>query len=298
MKPINLFFVGLLSLAAPAASALEAFACEPEWGALLREVGGGTVHVTTATHAHQDPHHVQARPSLIARLRRADLLVCTGAGLEVGWLPQLLRQSANPRVQSGRPGHFLAADQVPLLEVPTRVDRSMGDVHPQGNPHLHLDPHRLATVAEALGARLAQIDPDRTALYERRTQDFLARWQAAVSRWEARARPLRGTVVVTHHKDFTYLAHWLGMVVAGTLEPKPGIPPSAGHLARLAHTLPAMHPRLILRTPYQPARPSLWLAKRLGIPAVVLPYTVGGSDRAQDLFGLFDDTLDRLLEAR
>jgi zinc/manganese transport system substrate-binding protein len=280
-----------------AQAALNVFACEPEWGALAKEIGGDAVKVYTATTALQDPHRIEARPSLIAQMRRAGLVVCSGAGLEAGWLPVLLREAGNAGVQSGRPGYFEATRFVALLEKPASLDRAQGDVHAAGNPHIHTDPRNLARVGAALAARMAELDPPNAAAYQARWQDFSARWNAAIARWQARAQPLRNLPFAVQHKSFSYLIAWLGMREVATLEPQPGVEPSVGHLARVAAQLQATPARAVLRAAYQSPRPADWLAARAGIPALALPFTVGGSARAQDLFGLFDDTLDQLLQA-
>jgi zinc/manganese transport system substrate-binding protein len=295
MKRSLVFLTLWLPLAAQAA--LNVFACEPEWAALVRELGGPDVKVYVATTAMQDPHHVEARPSLIAQMRRADLVVCTGAELEVAWLPVLLRESGNARVQPGRPGYFEAARLVALIEKPATLDRAQGDVHASGNPHIHTDPRRLARVGAALATRMAELDPPAAAAYDARWKDFSARWDAAIGRWQERAAPLKNVPVAVQHTSFSYLLAWLGMKVVATLEPRPGVEPSVSHLARVAAQLQAEPARLVLRAAYQNPRPADWLAERAGIPAVALPFTVGGSARAQDLFSLFDDTLDRLLQA-
>ncbi len=286
---------GLVSFT-PANAGLRVFACEPEWQALAVELGGSAVEAFSATTALQDPHHIEARPSLIAKMRRADLAVCTGAGLEAGWLPQLLRTAGNPKVQPGRPGHFEAAGAVALLEARARVDRAAGDVHPQGNPHLHLDARNVARVAAALGARFEQLDPANAAHYAARQAEFARRWQAALARWEREAAVLKGLPVVYHHRNWVYLAAWLGLKEAGVLEPKPGLPPSAAHLAQLLERLKSQPARAVLRTPYEDARASEWLAGRAGLRALVLPYTVG-AEGADDLFELFDITIARLRAA-
>ncbi|MGM0593731.1 MAG: metal ABC transporter substrate-binding protein [Pseudomonadota bacterium] len=296
MKRI-LTLITLLAAASPAAAGLDVFACEPEWAALAEELGGDKVSVYSATTARQDPHHIQARPSLIAKVRRADLVVCSGAELEVGWLPMLLRQARNPAVLPGRPGHFEASTFVERLEVPTELDRSEGDVHAAGNPHVHLDPHRIASIAEALAERLAELDPKQADWYRQRHSDFAQRWQAAIARWEQQAVPLKGARFVVHHKDWVYLFDWLGINEAGTLEPKPGLPTSVGHLAGLKRELGREPAAAILHTAYQSDRAARRLSQMSGIPVVALPYTVGGSERAGDLVGLFDDTLDKLLAA-
>lgn len=276
---------------------IRVFACEPEWAALVEELAGDQANTYTATTAQQDVHHIQARPSLIARLRRADLLICSGAELESGWLPVLLRQASNRNVQPGQPGHFEAAMQVTRLDIPAQLDRSQGDVHAGGSPHVHLDPHRVAAIAKALAERLKQIDPDNAAHYQQRAQKFDTRWQQAINVWEQRALPLKGLPVVTHHKAWVYLFDWLGLKEVATLEPKPGLPASAAHLAKLKNQLKKQPVKLVIRAAYQDERASKWLNQHTGTPMVMLPYTVGGTEQAQDLFGLFDDTLDRLLAA-
>lgn len=278
-----------------AQAVLRVLACEPEWAALTRELAGDLAEVDSATTALQDPHHIEARPSLLAKARRADLLVCTGAELEMGWLPLLQREAGNGRIQRGQPGYFEATSAIPLLEKPTRLDRAQGDVHAAGNPHVHLDPHRMDRVALALAQRLAQIDPAHAAQYAQRHADFTARWQTAIARWEVQGARLKGVPVVVHHKNFSYLADWLGLVTVGNLEPKPGVEPSAAHLASLLDALRAQPARMILRAAYQSPRPSQWLADKASIPALELPYTVGGAPGTDDLFGLFEVTLTRLL---
>ncbi len=287
----------LLAAAAPASAALNILACEPEWGALAQELGGDKVSVYDATNAYQDPHHIQAKPSLLARARNADMVVCTGAQLEIGWLPILLQQSGNPKIQPGKPGYFEAARFVRMLEVPTRLDRADGDVHPGGNPHIQTDPRNIALVAAGMAKQLAQADPANAAWYQTRYQDFSGRWQLALARWEKEAAPLRGVAIVVQHKGFPYLEDWLGLKEVATLEPKPGVEPTSTHLAQVLEQLQRQPARLILRAAYNEGRPSEWLAGRAKIPVVVVPFTVGGSEQARDLFGLFDDTVQRLLAA-
>lgn len=297
--------LGLLGLAFAAAgvaanasfAALSIFACEPEWGALAKELAGDKASVYVATTALQDPHRIEARPSLIARARSADLLICTGAELESGWLPLVQTQSANARIQAGRPGYFEAARHVPLLEIPQRLDRSLGDVHAAGNPHVHLDPRNIAKIAVALAERMAELDGGEGAHYRARAKDFLERWQQAIVRWEERARPLKGRSIVVYHRDLVYLVHWLGMRESGSLEPRPGLPPGTAHLTELVARLARDPAYAIVRSAYSDARPAEWLSGRAKTAIVSVPYTVGGSEKARDLFGLFEDTIDRLLAA-
>lgn len=284
-------------LTAPAFAALNVLACEPEWAALATEIGGDRLKVSSATTAQQDPHRIEARPSLIARARNADLVICTGMELEAGWLPILLQQSGNARIVPGQRGYLEAGSVVPALDVPARVDRSEGDVHAAGNPHIQQDPRNIARVADALAKRLAEIDQPNAAFYQSRHKDFAARWSAAIQRWEQQAAPLKGLPVVEQHKNMAYLMNWLGLKPVAALEPKPGVEPSAAHLSGLVSQLQRQPARMILTAAYQDARASQWLSERARIPVVVLPFTVGGNDKAKDLFGLFDDSVQRLLDA-
>lgn len=287
----------VLSVASPALAELRVFACEPEWGALMQELGGDKVSVYNATNAMQDPHRVEAKPSLMARARSADMLACTGAGLESGWLPILLRQTGNPKIQPGQPGHFEAAHYARMLEIPARLDRAEGDVHPGGNPHIQTDPRNIALVADALAKRLAEVDAANTDYYRQRHSQFAARWKTAVAGWEKLAAPIRGAAIVVQHKGFPYLEDWLGLKQVAALEPKPGVEPSSGHLSGVLAQLQRQPAKMVIRAAYNDGRASEWLAERAKIPAVALPFTVGGSERAKDLFGLFDDTVQKLLSA-
>ncbi len=284
------------ALAPPAHAALRVFACEPEWGALLNELAGDKVVVDVATTALQDVHVIEAKPSLIAKVRRADLLVCTGAELEIGWLPQLIRQSGNTKLASG-PNAFLAAAQVTTLEKPAALDRAHGDVHPDGNPHVQMDTRRMLVIAQRLSARLVEIDPGNAVTYKARMADFQTRWLAAIERWQQKAAPLRGRKVVVHHISWVYLWDWLGMEQIGALEPKPGVPPTSGHLASLIDTTKNHDTLAIVHAAYKDGKASEWLSGRTGVPVVTLPFTVGGDAESSDLFSLFDSTIDKLLEA-
>jgi zinc/manganese transport system substrate-binding protein len=285
----------LASLALSSAAAINIFACEPEWGALAQELGGDRVSVYSATTALQDPHRIEARPSLIARVRSADLLVCTGAELEIGWLPLLLTQSGNSKIQLGSPGYFEASQYAVKLEVPSSIDRSMGDVHASGNPHIHLDPRNVARVADALAERLVQLDPASAEIYKTRASSFRERWRGAMSRWEQQAVRLKGVPVVVYHKDMSYFLNWTGMREAGSLEPKPGLPPTPSHLAELVEKMKREPAKAIIYSAYSSPKAAEFLSARTKIPSLMLPFTIGGSESAKNLFGLFDDTIDRLL---
>lgn len=281
--------------AMPAFAALNVFACEPEWGALAQELGGDKVSVYSATTALQDSHRIEARPSLIARVRNADLVVCTGSDLEVGWLPLLLTQAGNAKVQPGSPGHLEASQFVARIEIPKVVDRSQGDIHPGGNPHIHLDPRNIARVAAALSERLTRIDPPHADVYRARAVSFQERWRAALQRWEQQGVRLKGMPIVVYHRDMSYLVNWLGLREAGSLEPRPGIPPTPSQLAELVQRMQREPAKAVVHSAYNDPRAAQFLSERARIPVLMLPYTVGGTAAAKDLFGLFEDTLSRLL---
>ncbi len=282
-----------LGFATPPARALAVFACEPEWAALVRELAPQAT-IVTATHAQQDPHQIEARPALIAALRRADIAVCTGASLEVGWLPMLQQRAGNRGVAPGTPGMFFAADAVELIDKPAKVDRSMGDVHAEGNPHLHLDPERLATVADALAVRLAVVDPAGAPGYERANAGWQADWARRIQAWRERAAPLAGRGVAVQHAGFGYFWRWTGIRPIADIEPKPGLPPTLGHLQQVLEQVRATPPFAVVQTLYQDPQPGQWLAERIDRPLLALPSTVTAEGRAASLHGLFDELFDRL----
>lgn len=285
----------ILGAALPANAAIKVLATTADWGALTTELGGEQVNVYVATSALQDVHRVDAKPSLVARTRTADLVVANGAELEIGWLPVLIRESGNNRIQPGGTGYFEATSGLTLVEKPATFDRSLGDIHPQGNPHVQLDPHNIALVAKALTERLMKLDGAHAQYYAERGKDFDTRWQAAIQRWESRGAALKGIPVVVMHRDQAYLCRWLGLQEVAAIEPKPGMPPTAGYLGQLVTKLKATPPRLIMANAYNDPKAAKWLSERVNAPVVVLPFSVGGTPEAKDLFGLFDDTLKRLL---
>ena len=287
----------LLLLPALAGAEVRVFACEPEWAALADEIGGEHVRSYSATTALQDPHYIQARPSLIAQVRQADLVICSGAQLEIGWLPALLQKANNPAVMPGTTGYLEASSYVLRLDATTNVDRAQGDIHPQGNPHIQTDPRNILAVARALAERLEKLNEVNSATYSDNFQSFSNSWQAAIERWEAQAQPLRGKRIITHHKSWVYLERWLGLEEVANLEAIPGLPPTATHLSRLTRQFAAGGADLIIRSPYQDARASDWLSARIGVPAIVVPLSVGGTEEASDLYALFDDIVARLLGA-
>lgn len=288
----------LFASPSPAFARLNVFACEPEWAALTEEIGGDLVDVTSATNARQDVHHIRAKPSLLAAVRKADLVFCSGASLEIGWLPILIKKAGGPDVQPETIGWIMASDYVERLGVLQQVDRSMGHIHPEGNPHVHLDPYNISIVASVLEDRLAMIDPDNAAQYNANLDRFLGHWQAMTKKWEADARALKGQNVVVYHNAWAYLLKWLGMDIAASLEPKPGVPPTASHLESVLKSVEGKNVKAILVSPYEDEDAAEWLSSKSGIPVVHMPFTVGGNDNADDLDGLFSETIRLLKEAQ
>jgi zinc/manganese transport system substrate-binding protein len=286
----------LLLVSTPSWASLNIFACEPEWASLAEELGGDKIKAFSATTGLQDPHYIQAKPSLIAKARRADLLVCTGAELESGWLPLLQRKAGNGAIQTGADGYFMATDYVKLKDVPTTLDRSKGHLHAAGNPHIQTSPIYILAVAEQLNKRLQQIDSANAEFYQQRWLDFQQRWQQAMQKWEQQAASLKGVNIVVQHESFVYLRDWLGLHRVAVLEPKPGVPPSVGDLNRVAKQMEQQPAKMVLVSAYQASRASDWLVDKTGIKRVTLPFTVGGNKESGDLFKLFDNTIKLLLE--
>ena len=293
----SVIIAGLL-IAAPlsAFADVKIFACEPEWESLAKEIGKDKVSIKTATSAFTDPHHIRSKPSLIAAIRRSDLVFCSGNSLEVGWLPILL-EKAKESVQYGNVGYLMAGDHVKALEVPEVLDRSHGDVHPEGNPHVHLNPYNIAKIASELTKRLSDIDKENANFYQANLKSFSQKWDSSIKKWEAKAASLKGMPIVVHHKNWAYLIDWLGLKQVATLEPKPGIPPSASHLEKVITTLQETPAKAVIHAPYERHKPSNWLSEKASIPALKLAFTVGGNDKAVDLFSLYDDTISQLSEA-
>ncbi len=280
----------------PASAEVRIFACEPEWAALASEVGGDAVSVYAGTHGRQDPHYIRMHPSLIEHVRRADVLFCTGAGLEDGWLPVLLHLAASASLQHGQPGHLIASEHVRLLDPLSVVDRRPRHVHAEGNPHVQLLPENIGYMATELARRLVVIDPENTETYRQQLSAFQERWRGATARWMERSSRLAGMPVVAYHEAWAYLYEWTGIRQAAAIERLPGVPPTVSHLQEVLELARSAGARAILRAPYEPTKGMKWLSDRAGIPIVELPFTVGGSEGVDSLFDLFDVTLALLEE--
>jgi len=292
---IRLVVFLMLFAVQPAQAALNILACEPEWAALATEIGGKHIKVSSATTAMQDPHHIQARPSLIAKARRADMIICSGAGLEVGWLPVLLQKSANPKIQLGKPGHFIATDYVELLG---KVSNDPNNLHAKGNPHVHFDPQRLLSIAAALADVMAQIDSAHASDYQSNLQAFTGSWNEVMPVWQSELAKISGSSVIVHHDSWIYLLQWVGVKQVATLEPKHGVPPSTSHLASLLKLLKTQPASMIIRSGYEDERPSQWLSEKSGIPVVSIPFSVTEYHTKRSLERWMDKVIQHLVQGK
>ena len=297
MKKFILFLMVAI-LATPKAFALNIFTCEPEWKSLTEEITKDKADIYSATNASQDVHYIQAKPSLISKIRKADMVVCTGADFEVGWLPLVLRKAGSAKVQEGGENFIYAAQYVPLIEKPTRIDRADGDVHVQGNPHLHLNPYNILKVGKVIADTLSEIDSENGEFYQKNFADFSAKMNSQIKTWEQKALRLKGVNAITNHKNMSYLFNWLKIKTIGTLEPKPGIPATSKHLSELKGLTEQNKVAFIAYAPFESAKPAEWLAKESRVNSIVLPYTIGGSEQVNNLFDLYQVSIDTMLSAK
>jgi ABC-type Zn uptake system ZnuABC Zn-binding protein ZnuA len=285
---LPLLFAGCVTVApASGADPLKIVATTPDIAAIARAVGGDRVEVTALARPTEDPHFVDPKPSYILLLNKADLLIEGGAGLEAGWLPPLLDSARNPRIALGAPGRVVASQGITLLDVPAVLDRSMGDVHPYGNSHYLLDPVNAETVAQTIADALCGVDHEHCDAYQSRAREFRATIDAKLPEWQSLLGPARDRKVVTYHKNFDYFARRFGLEVVGTLEPKPGIPPSPAHLAALIPRMKAQDVRLIIAEPNRERQNPEFVAEKTGARLLLLPIMPGGEDTV-DYVALID----------
>ena len=276
--------------AAPAAqAALKVVTTTTDLADVTRKIGGDRVEVDSICRGDQDPHFVEPRPSYMVDLSHADLLVSVGLDLEIGWLPSLLQGARNPDINPGGPGFLDASTAIHPIEIPHgAVDRSQGDIHPRGNPHYWLDPQNVKAIAQLVGDRLARLDPDGAAGYHSRTQAYVRRLDAKMVAWRTALQPLAGTKVVTYHRTFNYFLARFGLTPTEYIEPRPGIPPSAAHLAEVIHTMQDGGVKLVLHENFYERRASEMVASRANARLLVLPTSVGGERGAGSYVALID----------
>src|SRR3954464_14964862 len=290
----------LMAAALPSAAAnkLNIITATSDLASLTQEVGGDRVQVESIAKGYQDPHFVEAKPSFLLKLRRADLLITVGLELEIGWLPPLVTQSGNPKIQPGSGGYLDASQFSEVLEIPQgQVTRAMGDVHPLGNPHYWMDPDNGRRVAKGIATKLGQMQPADAQYFMQRFEDFSKRLTDAEKRWDDQMKPLRGLKVVTYHRSFPNLAKHFGLNVIGYVEPRPGIPPTPQHTIDVIQTMKREGAKLILVEPYFDLKTPDSIARETGGKVLVLPPSVGGVPQATDYFKLFDYDVNLLVNA-
>lgn len=275
------------------AQAITVFTCEPEWAALTKELAP-KAKVFSATHVFQDPHYIEARPSLISRLAKADLAICSGAELESGWLPVLQKRAGNRNVLKHAVGMLYLSKYVKTIDKHHKQFFSTDHVHPEGNPHFHLDPEAIPKLATVISRRMQKIDPDSREDYQKALDDWQRRWKVAQVKWEKAAQGLNGTPIVVQHSSFSYLLNWLGMNAVGDLEPEPGVPPTLAHAQSLIMTTSATPPVAILTNWYQNDRAAKWMSEKTGAVHLNLPGTVDLDGEINTLQKLFDHLVEQL----
>jgi len=294
MRKTAVLLIAFFLSASPAFAQVKVVATLPWIGSVANEIGKEQVEITTLVKPNQDPHIVDARPSMILAARKADILMYNGLDLEIGYLPVLIESSRNPRIQPGKTGNFDCSRFVTVLEKPISVDRSMGDVHPLGNPHYHYSPARILSVAEGMAGALSALDPSHAEVYRANLAAFREKVRAKQREWDA--LPTKGRRFVAYHKLFEYLAADFGFTITAYVEPKPGIPPSAGHIERLIGTIRESRPNGIMTTPIYGRKEVEFLARKTGARGIVIPHDVGATPGAKDWFTFMDQALSALVK--
>ena len=297
-KLLPLFLVLLGALPAFAQSKLNVIATTEDLASIAREVGGDRINVEALARGYQDPHFVEAKPSFILKLQKADVLIAVGRELEIGWLPPLVQQSRNSRIQPGAEGYLDASLNAQILEIPTgQITRAMGDVHPQGNPHYWLDPENGKRVAKSIADKFSELRPNDKAGFEQRLADFSSRLDAAEKRWLAAMAPYKGTKMVTYHRSFPNFAERFGLEIIGYVEPRPGIPPTPQHTLDLINEMKRQNVKLVLVEPYFDLKTPNAIGRETGAQVLVMPPSVGGVKEVGDYFKLFDYDVNLVVEA-
>jgi zinc/manganese transport system substrate-binding protein len=295
--PVAALALSMLS-SANAFAALNVVTSTPDLASIVKEVGGDKVTVESLAKGYQDPHFVEAKPSFILKLNRADLLVAVGRELEIGWLPPLITQSRNSKIQPGSAGYLDASQTAKILDIPTgQITRAMGDVHPQGNPHFWLDPDNGRRVAQAVQGKLTELSRGDAAYFAQRYADFDRRLAEATKRWKATMAPYKGTKVVTYHRSWPNFAEAFDLDVIGYVEPKPGIPPSPSHTLELEQEMKRQNVKIVLVEPYFDLKTPNAIGRDTGAKVLVMPPSVGGVKEVNDYFQLFDYDINLLVNA-
>jgi zinc/manganese transport system substrate-binding protein len=293
----SLALIGLAAIGSSSAAQIHVVATTPDLASVAREIGGDKVNVVALAKPTEDAHFVDAKPSHIVTLNRADALIEGGAELELGWLPPLLENSRNGKIAAGAPGRIVAADGIRMLEVPTSFDRSKGDVHSLGNPHFLIDPVNVRIIARNIADHFAQIDPKNAATYDGNLARFNAKLDTKYADWQKQLAPYRGARIVTYHKDFVYLAQRFGLNIVDELEAKPGIAPSPAHLAQVIGKMKATNAKVILVQPFQNRKTAETVARQTGALVLDVPQQPGAVNNTTTYFDLMDNIVNTLAGA-
>jgi zinc/manganese transport system substrate-binding protein len=263
---------------------------------IAEKIGKENVQVMSLARGDYNPHIIIPKPSYIAKLRNADLLIINGAQLEIGWLPPILNQANNGNIQPGEKGFLDLSTRVHLIDVPTSVSRELGDVHPEGNPHFYLNPDNVPIIAKAITDKLCDLDPDHAAIYQSNNSDFAYAWKNKMNEWTEKMKPLKGVKVIEYHKVFDYFLRRFELVIAGTIEPLPGIPPTTKHIGEVEKLIDREKVRFIFQDVYNPQDASNYISKRTGVNMVILPHDVNAVKEADGIISLFDEIVRRILQ--
>jgi zinc/manganese transport system substrate-binding protein len=298
IKAMFLLVMFLVAVSATAQNKLNVIATTEDLASIAREVGGDRITVDSIAKGYQDPHFVEAKPSFILKMQKADLLIAVGRELEIGWLPPLIQQSRNGKIQPGAEGYLDASLRAQILEVPTtQVTRAEGDVHPLGNPHYWMDPENGKQIAKDIADKLSQFRPNDRAYFAMRLADFTSRLDTAEKRWLAMMAPYKGTKMVTYHRSFPNFAARFGLDIIGYVEPRPGIPPSPSHTLDLIQEMKRQQVKIILMEPYFDQKTPNAIATQTGAHVLVMPPSVGGEKTVTDYLQLFDYDINLLVNA-
>jgi zinc/manganese transport system substrate-binding protein len=294
MKLSKIIPLSFLFLQTAFAGHLQVVATYGYIGDIVQRIGKDRVVVVTLARGDYNPHIIIPKPSYIAKLRSADLLIINGGQLEIGWLPQIIKQANNGTVQPGERGFLDLSMHVHLIDVPTSVSRELGDVHPEGNPHFFMDPDNIPVIANAITERLSELDPDNQAFYESNNKELFTLWQQNMKTWEEKLKPFKGEKVIEYHRIFDYFLHRFGFTIVGTVEPLPGIPPTTKHIDDIEKLIQREKVKFILQDVYNPQDASSYLSKRLNIKLIVMPHDVGAVQEADNVFNVFNEIVRRL----
>jgi ABC-type Zn uptake system ZnuABC Zn-binding protein ZnuA len=294
LKTAALTLIAVAAAGASASAQIRVVATTPDLASVAKEIGGDKVSVVALAKPTEDPHYVDAKPSHIVTLNRADALIEGGAELELGWLPPLLENSRNSRISAGAPGRIVASDGVKMLEIPTSFDRSKGDVHSLGNPHFMIDPVTVRIIARNIASHFAQIDPKNAATYNGNLTRFNTKLDAKYAEWQKELAPYRGARIVTYHKDFVYLGDRFGLTIVDELEPKPGIAPSPAHLAQVIGKMKATNAKVILVQPFQNRKTAETVARQTGATVLDVPQQPGAAPNTSTYFDMMDHLVSTL----